>query len=211
MSDNAPLLLESLSLGSARGGKKQEQAVTFDIVRALTEADLEDIVNPPAVADAPCIIREIKAQHHTLASLIAMGTSGVEISLLTGYSPSYISNIKNDPAMAELIAYYATQEEQRRVDGMRRLHDLGVAGIEELQQRIDSEPEKWTKRELMELVTLGLIAPQKAALGVGNGQGNGNGGGNSLAINVNFVSAKGNDRIEQGIRAGNVIEGEIVR
>src|SRR5262249_8978552 len=90
------------------------------------------------------------------------GTPGVEISAITGYSQSYISNIQRSPAFAELVDYYSTQAQQLYVDAMKRLKVLGLTSVEELQERLDNAPEKFSPRELMEVTTMALLKPLEA-------------------------------------------------
>jgi hypothetical protein len=177
-------LIEELSLGSARGGAKRPAApLKVEVVRALTPDDLAAIAAAPPVGALPSI-PEIRHQHHQLAGLLARGISNSEISLITGYSPSYISILRNAPDMQELIAYYSEQAEERTVDGLARLRQLGISGVEELQRRVNEEPEKFSVGQLTELVELGLLKPLAAAAGLASARSGGASGG--IQINLNF-------------------------
>lgn len=156
-------LIEELSLGSARGGRKPAVAVMVEPIRSLTEEDLPVLQNPPTVG-SQLTIPEIKAQHHRLAGLLAKGISNSEISLITGFSPSYISTLKSAPDMVELVEYYRQQVEERTVDAMARLKMLGVSSLEELQGRLNDAPEKFTSNQLMDMIEMGLIKPLDAAV-----------------------------------------------
>lgn len=155
-------LLEEVNLGSARGGRKVPRPLELEVVRELTSDDLPVLQAPAPMGTSVPSIKAIRASHHRLAELVAKGTSGVEISAITGYSQSYISNIQRSPAFAELVDYYSTQCEQLYVDAMERLKVLGLSSVEELQARVDENPEKFSPRELMELVQLALIKPLEA-------------------------------------------------
>jgi hypothetical protein len=96
--------------------------------------------------------------HHLAAQLITSGTvSQVEVSRRTGYTPTYISKIKKDPEFQKLLEYYEGKVEQEYVNGLERMQVLGLAVLDELQARLATNPEGWTKRELMELAELLLI------------------------------------------------------
>lgn len=172
-------------------GRAAQIPLTLDLVRPLQEADLQAIIEatPP---EGELSILEIKHAHHQLAMLIAQGQKLHAISLQTGYSPSYISTIRRAPAMMELVAHYLKQDEIVHADVMLRVRNLGIAGVEELQKRIDQEPEKWTRRELMELMDMGLIQPIVAAQQA-KGQAAAGGGTN---ITVSFVKAP--ERVDSG-------------
>ena len=119
------------------------------------------------VAEQPALKKKYPPQHallrvnhtrHLAAQLMASGTvSQVEVSRRTGYTPTYISKIKKDPEFQKLLAYYEGQVEQKYVDGLERMQVLGLAVLDELQARLEADPEGWTKRELMELAELLLI------------------------------------------------------
>lgn len=184
MSEPTIEMLDEIVLGSARGGKRKSQ-VQGRIVRSLGEGDLEALVAAPPVGSQHNRLIQVKAAHHNLAQLMAKGVDDVEISLITGYSGSYLSNLKNDPAFKELLAYYGEQKEIVFADAVKRLAALGIATIEELQLRLESEPEKWTKQELMQLGELiygkAVARPLEAPHA---------GGGSGLSISVKFVSAE---------------------
>lgn len=176
-------LIEELSLGSARGRRQGSGVpVSVEVIRALQPEDLEALTQPPVVGTGPSI-PQIRHQHHQLAGLIAKGLPNTEISLITGFSPSYISMLKNAPDMRELVDYYQKQAEERTVDALARLRALGIAGVEELQLRLNDSPEKFTAGQLMDLVEIGLIKPLEAAgmSAAKNGQGS-----SGIQINLNF-------------------------
>jgi hypothetical protein len=95
------------------------------------------------------MLLRIRHAHHTLARLIAEGKKDIEISAITGYSPSRISILKGDPAFADLVAYYTSQVEAIFVDVHERLKTLTVEAIEELATRLEENPESFTSRDLL--------------------------------------------------------------
>lgn len=152
------VLLEEFDLGSARGGmagaNKQPLAVT--VIRSLSEADLPAILNPPAVAAPQPVVKSIRASHHKLAQLIAEGKAGTEISLVTGYSQSYVSTLQGDPAFEELVVYYSAQREEIFIDAQERLRVLGLDATEKLHEHLHDPSKVWSHRELMEVIKLAL-------------------------------------------------------
>lgn len=182
--DLSPELIDEFILGDARGGRRKVAPVQMTMSRELTRADLEALVDGASPANVPAVgsILKIRNAHHQLARHIALGTSSTEISAITGYSPAYISTLKNDPAFKELLQYYEAQREAIFVDTAERAKAVSIAALEELQERIDNEPESFKHRELMELAQL--------APGVG---GNGNKGApsspaGSTDITITFVA-----------------------
>lgn len=150
-------IIDSVVPPNSRGRKPRGDTVaTFR--REVNEADILALQHAPegslGLAAAPLL--RIRTQHHMLARLLAEGRSQNDCSLITGYSPSYISTIQGDPAMNDLIAYYKTQVEEIFIDVHSRLAALGLTTIEELQARITENPNDFSARELMELATLTL-------------------------------------------------------
>jgi len=150
--------------------------------RELTLEDLDQMAKPKGSSTPP--IKRLRTQHHHLARLLAEGRREVECSAMTGYSQSRISILKNDPAFAELIEHYKTEAAAAYVNVHERLAALGVTCLEELQARVDEDPEKFSNKELRELAAMLLdrsVAPPK---GVQGGQGQASG---PATINIQFV------------------------
>lgn len=178
------LPVQELRLGSAKGGKgKQELPVSCFVVRALTAADIPAIEAADAPAAPQHRVKELRTAHHQLAQMFARGEEAQVISLTTGYSTTYLSILKSDPAFAELIKHYMMLREEIFVDLVEREKALGTLALEELQSRLAQEPEKWTKKEIMELYD--RVRPAGA-----KGTGGGGPAAPPVAIQVNFVSKR---------------------
>lgn len=183
MSDD---LLAELNLPSARGARRVAAPVAVSIVRELTEADLPALQAPGPVDALPSRIARVSYSHHQLARLLARGEDHTTASLITGYSMSWISALMGDPAFTELLATYSAERQQVFVDALERMRTLGISAVEELQARLEEEPEGWSRREMMELAELMLI--KSGATGAKTGLG---AGAPSVTINVSprFVQA----------------------
>lgn len=180
-------LLTEIDLSNmGRGRPSNSPPVTVEVIRPLTLADLPFLLDRavPAISEGPRTPMRLRHSHHQLARLIAQGVEQAEISLITGYSPAYISNIQNDPTMAELIATYVGQRELAFVDVLERMRSLGLTCLEELQERIALQPEKWSHREMMELAELLIIKPQRVGTPVQQ-----QGASAAVSINVKFVKS----------------------
>jgi hypothetical protein len=131
------------------------------------------------------VLLRVNHTHHLTAQLMASGTvSQVEVSRRTGYTPTYISKIKKDPEFQKLLAYYEGKVEQEYVNGLERMQVLGLAVLDELQARLEADPEEWTNRELIELAEL-LLIKQKVTGGRRETPPQG-----GVQFNIRFVTAK---------------------
>ena len=169
----------------------------FEIIRELT---LDDLTIPDGKAHSRVSLSSIKHQHHALAQKFALGLALPSISMQTGYSIGYLSALSRDPTFCELITYYAAQAEMTSVDVGERMRALGLAAMEELQGRIDAEPEKFAKAELRDLIEAMLVKPMLAVAKAQSAQG---AAPPSVALTVNFVPAGKNGDLP-------VVEGEII-
>ena len=185
-------------LPSARGGRKAELAIEIDFVRELCEADREGLLRGAGGAAAGPSLVALRQSHHQLAQLIVSGAPQEEISLISGYSPSYISNIQNNPAFAGLMAHYATVRELKFADVVDRMRSLGLDTLEQLQEQITENPEKFSTRERLEIIELMLVKPMVAARSAG---GSGGGAAPAVTFNIGFKTPLSN--IPQ---PGNVID-----
>lgn len=165
--------------------------VEVTVVRSLGPDDLALMaVEAPARAPVvPGLVSpefRIRASHHQLARLLASGASNVEAGLITGYDPGYVARLRKRPEFEELLEYYGSQEEIRWSDVKDRLTSLGISSLDELQHRLETDPQSWTRRELMELAELTLVKPAAARSGFGAGSPSGAPG---VQVHVSFVQA----------------------
>lgn len=122
------------------------------VSRALSPADLASLLNGhPAPKQS---LRRIRDSHHAMARLVAEGRPGTEISALTGFTPSSISILKNDPAFAELVAFYRAEQRDAYASLADRMALLSLDTIQELQDRLANAPETFSIDDLQEQVKL---------------------------------------------------------
>ena len=173
-------------------GKGRRPAPLFyNVTRHLNETDIAELWNHQRENTGPKI-KTLRYNHHVLAKAVASGKSGIECGNLTGMAPTYISILKNDPAFQELVSFYADEMNELYVDVHQRMATLGTSILEELTERFEADPDKFTKRELLDMFTAmadrsiptakGGPTPQQAIVAGPNG---------GLALQINFVSPQG--------------------
>jgi len=172
------------------GKGRRPAPIHYGPPRALTEADIASMWERQGEgAKGIPRIKTLRYNHHLLAKAVASGKSLLECSQMCGLSVHRISDLKNDPAFQELVSFYAEELNEVYVDVHQRMAALGTSVLEELQERFEAEPEKFTKRELMDLFTTMADRSIATAKGGPNPQqviATGNGSG--LALQINFVS-----------------------
>lgn len=114
-----------------------------DLIAREDEGQLETS-QPPTLA-------RLRGIHHDIARLLATGLSPAEVSAITGYSPSRISTLQNDPSFKELLSFYAQKDAEVFVDVRKRLATLGMDASAELSDRLVDKPESFTNTQLIEL------------------------------------------------------------
>lgn len=184
---NSEVLYDELLLGDARGGRKKTIPLDIQIDRSLVPADVASLEagDSPAARPAGGGILSIRYAHHQLARLLVAEAAKLEeISLLTGYSPAYISNLKNDPAFKELLAYYEVQKELKFVDVLDRMKTFGLSALDELQKRLEDDPDGFKKSELLSMADLFLLRSKNLE----SGDAGSKGGGGGVNVTVSFVT-----------------------
>lgn len=158
----------------------------FKIIGPLTRSEVEALQENPGVAPGR-VLQKLRHHHHRLAQLVAKGERLTDISLVTGYSPNYIDNLtRYDPSFKQLVTDYQQVVADRFVDAIDRLKVLGISSVEELQDRLENDPESFSKRELIEIVEMALVKPMARGPSLGGG---GSSGQAPVNVQVNFVEA----------------------
>ena len=174
------------------GRGRRPAPILYNVTRHLAETDIASLWEARKDGATPKL-KTLRYNHHLLAKAVAAGKSLIECSNLTGLTAPRISDLKNDPAFQELVSYYAEELNEVYIDVHQRMAALGTSVLEELTERFEADPEKFTKRELMDLFTTmadrsiatakGGPTPQQSVAVSPGGAG--------LALQINFVSPTG--------------------
>jgi len=131
-------------------------------------------------------IATLRATHHILARAIAEGRGDVAAGRLAGYSPSTVAKLRDDPGFRELVAYYSAQVEDIFERAADRIAALGLAALDEIQDRLEREPGQFSAGQLLKVAEAMLdrsIAPAK-----GGPKSGASAGPTALSVNVQFVT-----------------------
>ncbi len=206
MTEQMEEILDDLDLSRREGGREAGEPLLCEVVRSLTEEDLPLLLAPPPIKKEWKGPQRMRHTHHQIARLVAMGKKGVEVSALTGFSQAYISVlVHQDKPFQELVLYYKENAEAIFVDVLERMKTLGLSALELLQEKIEEDPDGWSKAQLMELAETMLVKPLKGStnISVGGSHAGGSGPG-GLNIGITFVTPqqeqkKEGMKIEEGV------------
>jgi len=120
-------------------------------MRELQKSDLDLLGSGETSSVAPPL-KKLRQSHHQIAQLLADGVRPVEVSAIVGISQSRISILKADPAFSELLAYYSEQKKEVYLSVHERLKSFALDVLEELQDRLESDPEKISTTLLNDLL-----------------------------------------------------------
>jgi hypothetical protein len=171
---------------SPPGRGRKPAMLMFGETRFLTEDDIAKMWTSDTNRHSR--LKALRYNHHLLAKAVASGKSLLECSRMLGLSVGRISDIKNDPAFQELVSFYSEELHEVYVDVHQRMAGLGISVLEELQERFETDPEKFTKRELLEMFTAMADRSIASAKGGPSPQAAAGPGGTNLALQINFVS-----------------------
>jgi hypothetical protein len=144
--------LNPLMIPSGRG--RRAVSPSFTILREVTREDLEVLAQARGTAQGQSVVKSLKYTHHKLARALAAGMTPGEAAQRTGYTLNRVSILQQDPAFCELISHYVEELQEIYVDVHERMAALGIATIEELQERFCEAPEKFSNKELMNLAEM---------------------------------------------------------
>lgn len=140
----------NLNIDKLAGPGRAAKPVEVEIVREITEADLELLAVKPA-GSVPPPIKRLSDRHHALARLLAAGTSEADAGLITGYDASRISVLKNSPAFQELLELYRQEAKREFTSVLEHMAGISRDAVLELRERLEDTPERFTNNELMKL------------------------------------------------------------
>lgn len=138
---------------SVRGNGKAKVELGGAVVRELTLDDLEEIGTAEVGVTQQPALKTLRDSHHRLARLLASGHKDVDAALVTGYSPSRISILKQDPAFKDLMEHYRQTVTDAFSDTITRMKLVTDDALGLIHERIVEEPDSLSTAALTEIVT----------------------------------------------------------
>lgn len=118
--------------------------------RPLGERDLAALAENRGTR-APALQR-LTDRHHALARALASGMRPMEAAILTGYQPSRVSILLDDPAFKELLEFYRSNMDAVYADLHARMASLSIDALEELRTRLEEAPESVSNTMLLDIL-----------------------------------------------------------
>lgn len=99
-------------------------------------------------------LAQLKEKHHSAARLLAEGVPHGVVAETCGYTPAYLSVLKNSPAMQNLISHYKQPGNLAAKIIGENLRRVGGKALERLEARIDDD--ELENFELLQAAKLGF-------------------------------------------------------
>lgn len=140
--------LESISAefgeSLAAGESSAPPAVTCTIDRALLPEDIHAYLDSSGKLTstqkaAEKDVKSLRAKHHSVARLLAQSVPEGIVAEITGYTPQYVSVLKNNPSMIELIEHYRGPNNEAAKMVGEKLRNVGTMALERLEERIEQD------------------------------------------------------------------------
>lgn len=128
--------------------------LTEDHVRAAAEFTQREGRPLRAVPLPPNPIQRLRASHHRLAQLLALGTNHIIAAKICNYAPSRVADLLADPAFNELLAHYEATRDDQWADFIEVASALSMDFLGLLQQQLDENPERFTPSIAMDAIKL---------------------------------------------------------
>ena len=98
------------------------------------------------------MVKRLRDRHHALAKALVQGFSDAEASAITGYDPSRIATLKNDPSFKQLLAEYRTVKDGCFADFQERASVVSLEYLNILMDHAEETPEAISPSQALEVV-----------------------------------------------------------
>lgn len=127
-----------------QGSSAPTPAVTVTVERALLPEDIRAYIDGSGKLETAQKadekdVRTLRARHHGVARLLAQGVPEGIVADMCNYTPQYLSVLKQNPSMIELIEHYrGPNNEAAKLIG-EKLRTVGTMALERLEDRIEND------------------------------------------------------------------------
>lgn len=156
----------SFGLETIRTTGRAAKPIEGEVVRELTAEDIASLAVERGVQKPKQLtsLTMLSERHRNLARLLAMGKTDWECSIITGYTQSRISILKDDPAMMNLIRHYSEEKDIVYVQAHEKMAQVVSTALDVLQERLE-DPEHVAKMSDGQLLQIVEVAADRSGLG----------------------------------------------
>lgn len=192
MSERSSALLQLEALALAGAATVSESC---EVLREIEEGDLallrgelkEHNWAKQRSASGVGSLTALRMGHQQLAQALAAGIAPEEAAWMTGRSVASVRGLLQDPAFQELLAYYEANQRERDFNAFERLVTLGGTAMSVLQERLEESPERFSNKDLKDLMEASMDRSAAPARGGGNARGAG--APQAVNVSIRFVEA----------------------
>lgn len=143
-------------LGINLRGRPTQPSAPPVVVRPLRVEDLDLLIVERAPSSRPPLTLErITDRHHMLARNLAAGMPAWEASVISGYHPSYISQLTTCPTFQNLVKHYRDNVDALYADVHQHHVGMTVDSAVILRERMENDPDSLSTGQLIEINKLG--------------------------------------------------------
>lgn len=128
--------------------------LTFEVVGEISHSDLALLDSGQRIPSAGSPLERLRPRHHALAKSLARGLRPSIAAATHGYSVSRVSILQADPAFSDLVAHYRANENHDYALMQERLTGLSVAAMDELEERLEKNPESIQSAQLTRIIAV---------------------------------------------------------
>lgn len=138
----------------ARAQGRKLESLSVEVLGEITPQDLAEVETEREEPQQK--LHQLRDSHHRAAQCVADGFRDSDICSIVGYTPSYLSSLKRDPAFSHLVEHYKEQNAGILVDVKERLAGLSLDALNLIQERMNLEGDTISLKDLKDLAALGL-------------------------------------------------------
>lgn len=142
-----------LELDIFRTSGRAALPLSATVVRELDPADMAALGVEKGSKSSP--IKRISERHHALARNLAGGMPEGEAALVCGLSLSRVSILKADSQFQDLMVFYRRDVDVVYKDAHAKLAGVASIALDEIQDRLEDNPQDVSMGQLIELAKLG--------------------------------------------------------
>lgn len=129
-------------------GRRNKTPLSAAITGLVT---IEDLRGREEVNAPPQMLKTIRTSHHRVARFLADGMTPIQVAAITGYSVDRIYGLQQDTVFKGLLKHYTDAVEEHITDTAGLVLDLANDALGVLSERMESDSESFTVKELTEL------------------------------------------------------------